>query len=54
MKLEYEVWSFHDGEDGDGGRPAYAEVSEEDAEGILRIEVTMELEYFYGTVANIY
>lgn len=50
----YGVRSFHDGEDGDCGRPAYAEVSEEDTAGILGIEVTMEVEYFYGTVANIY
>jgi hypothetical protein len=39
---------------GDRGHPPYARVSEEDAAVILGIKVTMEAEYFYGTVGTIY
>lgn len=52
--VEYEVWSSHNGEDGDRGRSAYAEVSEKVTAGILGIEVTMEAECIYGTMVTIY
>ena len=52
--MEYEVWSSHNGEDGDRGCPAYTEVSEEVTAGVLGIEVTMEVECIYGTIVTIY
>jgi hypothetical protein len=52
--VECDVSSSHSGVDGDRGRPAYAEVSEEVTAAILGTEVTMEVECTYGMVVTIY
>lgn len=56
--MEYEVWSSHNGEDGDRGRPAYTDLiptfREDVTAGIWGTEVTMEVECIYGTVVTIY